>query len=582
MISIQTITDFLKINQKELSNEEKAQLNSIFEQADTESDNNIKREGSNKVGDNFLNAKEWGVFKTLLNASIQLRNKLSEFLSIQDRIITNKNNPKEEFDYFSDNRKIDWEKYSEESLKKAFPNCEIKSIKNSNGEIVTVTDKQENLVLKLIEENCVATIIYEKDNESIIMQYDAFGDLETVTGKEKIDRYELGKKKSSENNATVVYYDDNENISKIESKGENKGCFYYTDNKLSYKVNKDTGEKFKLLRDGTLEKTYDGKTIAELYTNGKVSVDTLKNLSTEEYQEFFKNFSMKNSNISKEEMEQIYSLQLNFIKEKGGMTADLESYMSTILSYDFEVDRTVYEAFQSHLRERMKALEKGETRPLKEPNGKIDANFEQGYTGDCWLLSAIKTIALKEKGLEKLNSMISIQKDDDKLISVTVKLQGKDYVISSEELHSTVEYSTGDLDVRALEIAVNRYCIENGYFDITLGAPIDDGFDILLGNGERDRTFSLISTDNRINNEFMQNIKSKKSIGIISTNKDEKYAIDTSSNEKVKIITEHAYAISHCDKDFIYIINPHDTSKVLKVKYNDIQDTFNRGFAYKL
>ena len=115
-------------------------------------------------------------------------------------------------------------------------------------------------------------------------------------------------------------------------------------------------------------------------------------------------------------------------------------------------------------------------------NGKIDATFYQGHVKDCWLLSAIKSLSLNPKGLEMLEDLISL---DDKG-NVTVQLKGvkRTYTISKEELEGANEFAQGDLDIRAIELAVNKYLHENGdhggnkYND----AKISKYYDIYDGN----------------------------------------------------------------------------------------------------
>lgn len=92
-------------------------------------------------------------------------------------------------------------------------------------------------------------------------------------------------------------------------------------------------------------------------------------------------------------------------------------------------------------------------------DGKID-NFIQGNVGDCWLLSAINGLKRNEQGKKILEKSISIDSDDN----ITITLQGpkKQYTFTKEQLDSTLnskdyQYSTGDRDVLAIEMAIEKF-----------------------------------------------------------------------------------------------------------------------------
>ena len=92
-------------------------------------------------------------------------------------------------------------------------------------------------------------------------------------------------------------------------------------------------------------------------------------------------------------------------------------------------------------------------------NGKIDSEFNQGKNvQDCWLISAIKSLSINSKGEKMLEDILSVDNNGN----VTVQLKGvdKEYTISKEELEGANELAQGDLDVRAIEIAIRRYFYE--------------------------------------------------------------------------------------------------------------------------
>lgn len=66
-------------------------------------------------------------------------------------------------------------------------------------------------------------------------------------------------------------------------------------------------------------------------------------------------------------------------------------------------------------------------------NGKIDGSFEQGKTGDCWLLAGVISLLRKKSGINALNSLLTFDKNSN---SVIVHLKGvnKSYTITNEEI----------------------------------------------------------------------------------------------------------------------------------------------------
>ena len=179
--------------------------------------------------------------------------------------------------------------------------------------------------------------------------------------------------------------------------------------------------------------------------------------------------------------------------------------------------------------------------------------------------------------------MISVQKEKGEVISVTVHLQSKNYVISNEELHSAKEYSTGDLDIRALEIAVNRFCTENGYKDITSGGNSGFGYSILLGDPEDVKKIGKMhNEDFYLKTEDINSLKVENRVGVLGGAYSEKYAIDVNTGEKVKLANAHEYAIIGSDRQYAYLSNPHDSSQKLKLEIDDVYKTFSKGMLFDI
>ena len=216
--------------------------------------------------------------------------------------------------------------------------------------------------------------------------------------------------------------------------------------------------------------------------------------------------------------------------------------------------------------------------PQKDtPNGKIDKTFTQGNIGDCWLIAGIRTISNIPEGKEILENNLNRQKNGD--IAVTLKGVNKTYNISAKELKSANELSQGDADVRAIELAVNKYFEETyantgkGSKHITKNKP-ERSFQLLLDNPDINIKFS-------INSKIIDKIKSGKYAGV-TCRTDEGLAFG--ANEKGftrEIYDIHAYCILGADENFVYISDPNSPEK-LKLTHDEFEDAFQEICLVKL
>ena len=228
------------------------------------------------------------------------------------------------------------------------------------------------------------------------------------------------------------------------------------------------------------------------------------------------------------------------------------------------------------------------------PNGKIDADFKQGATGDCWLVASIIAIARNPKGKEILDNTVKVNPDG----SVTVHLKGVDkkYTISKEELEGNTQLSTGDLDVRAIEIAFNKYFYEergvnsnviNGLISNRLdinGNQMLVAYRILVGNKNIDNGENNIiqfyakglKHYKKLDDDFIDQFNdTSKIITVSSHDKGDEYSFSGKDDEKVTLYGNHAYAIKGSDENNVYLINPWDSSKVLTVPREEFKKFFN-------
>lgn len=247
-------------------------------------------------------------------------------------------------------------------------------------------------------------------------------------------------------------------------------------------------------------------------------------------------------------------------------------------------------------------------------NGSIDADFSQGNIGDCWFLASIESIVSSPKGLDILNNNIKIINDD--MVEVTLKGAGKTYIVSKDEIVNRAGvYSEGDGDVVALEIAMEKYFRET---DINSEGTIEEGgfpyyaFQALLGdsgsvyfakpdwfdfstvhkdwNSYSDYDLGITHLKKKSQyNKIIEKVQEPDFICTVAHSKklyDDSTSIGiTAFNEEgnsVDLFYNHAYSVINSDDDFVYIVNPWDTSSTLKLTHEDFMQAFNRATMYDL
>lgn len=235
-----------------------------------------------------------------------------------------------------------------------------------------------------------------------------------------------------------------------------------------------------------------------------------------------------------------------------------------------------------------------ENKPIIKINGRIE-DFEQGDTGDCWALAGIKSISNTKKGAEIIKNMIS----QDKNGNVTVRLPHvkEMYTFSPKEIKEAEgRLSTGDDDVRVLELALEKHrlkLVKKGYSDETLKPfglfhpkervgngnqkePLKAGtgaeaFAILTGTApyvNRNQDGILIEPDERI--EFSRDKTKGDYLDMLQKNP-QRYAATTyfDFDEGENIAAMHEYSIKAVDGDYVYLVNPWESSKTVKMKKDD-------------
>ncbi len=213
------------------------------------------------------------------------------------------------------------------------------------------------------------------------------------------------------------------------------------------------------------------------------------------------------------------------------------------------------------------------------PNGKIDKSYKQGQTGDCWLLAGIQSLAMTPQGKKMLDNAVKVDKNGN--ATVTLKGVGKKYTVTARDLKCSNELSTGDTDVRALEIAMDRYFRETVTADASSQADID-GNSVgkglaLLGDPSKTKEYSgARGVATGIVALADSGMKNKAAVTGMSGNIDPSDIKAYDENGKrVKVYNAHAYSIQEIATDGITLVNPHDTSHTLKMSLEDYIKHFN-------
>ncbi len=217
---------------------------------------------------------------------------------------------------------------------------------------------------------------------------------------------------------------------------------------------------------------------------------------------------------------------------------------------------------------------------IDKPNGEIDKDFSQNNIGDCWFLAGIKSIANTPKGLDILNNSIKV--NDDESVTVTLQGVGRSYTILPEELSGTRDYANGDADVRALEIAVEKYANEYGREeDILSIGTIEKGgymcraYEVLVGHDDTPifcGNLADIPTEELI--EKIKNPNTACAVGRLLVTDTAKIKSSDAEGE-VEIFARHAYSVVRIDDEYVYIVNPWDTSKEIEMTLEDFKNTFD-------
>ncbi len=284
----------------------------------------------------------------------------------------------------------------------------------------------------------------------------------------------------------------------------------------------------------------------------------------------FKSYELNGINV--DDLRKIFNAE---IKKKGLIDKDVLTSLSLRLDSRCEIE----DVFAGRITNNPKPFEK-----LNDsPNGKIDKDFKQGYTGDCWLIAGIKSLANSPKGLQILNDSIKVLPNGS--VEVTLKGVNKKYVILKDEIQNSSELATGDADVRAIEIAMDRYLYENKRFD---HPGINGGsayvlYYALTGKGNKSGFSSSFAVQMAgalvpFSDAQIKKFANPNHVAVVSSNVNcgAKVVTDAKTGDSVELSRCHAYSVKGSDENNVYLINPHDTSKVIALSYEVFKDFFDQ------
>lgn len=237
-------------------------------------------------------------------------------------------------------------------------------------------------------------------------------------------------------------------------------------------------------------------------------------------------------------------------------------------------------------------------------NKPLVGDFKQGYLNDCWLCAIVKSLSLTPEGNRQLQNMI--KKNDDNSYTVTFP-NNVEFVVTEDELKDNklktsdgkyyvkesmvyisnkkpfvkilfnpkITYSSGDKNLRIIEIGANKYVQKLVDEKIKQGIiaekdrnkycldnyPIDE--QLLFGDMSR-----YLSCSVNIGN------LNPSDILMVGTNSDSQF-----NNFRGKGVSHHAYTVKNIDKvnKTISLINPHDTKEEpLVISFDD----FYKRYSY--
>ena len=142
---------------------------------------------------------------------------------------------------------------------------------------------------------------------------------------------------------------------------------------------------------------------------------------------------------------------------------------------------------------------------------------------------------------------------------------------------------SGDLDVRALEIAMNEYFHENHLDDINEGGFTTDSFKYLL-NGHLKAINKYKMNSSKEINSFFEFMKQPNQIAIIQSDifGIENVSATDADGNSVPIKPNHSYTAIRSDEKYLHLIDVEDSEREIHIEREKVPKCFKEASAVLL